>query len=44
MLKELRPSLMLLLVMTIITGLAYPFAVTGVAKLIFPWHASGSLI
>ena len=30
MLKELRPSLMLLVVMTIITGLAYPFAVTGV--------------
>jgi len=44
MLKELRPSLMLLLVMTIITGLAYPFAVTGVAKLIFPWQSSGSLI
>jgi len=44
MLKELRPSLMLLVVLTIITGLAYPFAVTGVAKLVFPWQASGSLI
>ncbi|HVI52876.1 MAG TPA: potassium-transporting ATPase subunit KdpC [Candidatus Sulfotelmatobacter sp.] len=44
MLKELRPSLMLLVVMTIVTGLAYPFAVTSVAQVAFPWQAAGSLI
>lgn len=44
MLKELRPSLMLLLVMTLLTGIAYPLAVTGAAKAIFPWQANGSLI
>ena len=44
MLKDLRPSLILLAVMTILTGLAYPYAVTGLAKIAFPWQAAGSLI
>lgn len=42
--KLLRQSLMLLLVMTVITGVIYPLAVTGVAQLIFPHQANGSLI
>ncbi|WP_374309327.1 potassium-transporting ATPase subunit KdpC [Dongia sp.] len=44
MLAQLRPALLLLVVLTLITGLAYPLAVTGVAKLAFPDAASGSLI
>lgn len=44
MLKELRPALVLLVVMTILTGIAYPLAVTGLAQLTFPWQAQGSLI
>ena len=44
MLKELRPAFALLVIMTVITGLAYPLGVTGLAKVLFPWRASGSLI
>lgn len=44
MIKELRPALSLLLMLTALTGLAYPLAVTGLAQLVFPWQAQGSLI
>jgi K+-transporting ATPase ATPase C chain len=40
----LRPAIALLIVMTVITGMAYPLAVTGVAKILFPRRAAGSLI
>ncbi len=40
----IRPALVLLLILTVITGLAYPFVVTGVAEWLFPDEASGSLI
>ena len=40
----LRPAITLLLVLTLLTGIAYPFLVTGVAHLIFPAQADGSLI
>jgi potassium-transporting ATPase KdpC subunit len=42
--NELRPALVLLLVFTVLTGLLYPLALTGVAKLVFPRQAEGSLI
>ena len=44
MFKLLRPSLLMLLVMTVITGVLYPLAVTGVAHVMFPHQADGSLI
>lgn len=40
----LRPALTLLLVLTVVTGVLYPLAVTGVAQVIFPSQANGSLI
>jgi K+-transporting ATPase ATPase C chain len=44
MLKDLKPALLLLLVMTVLTGVAYPLLVTGVAQLAFPQKANGSLV
>lgn len=44
MAKLLRQAIVLLLLLTAITGLAYPFAVTGLAQLMFPHQANGSLI
>jgi potassium-transporting ATPase KdpC subunit len=44
MLIHLRPALLLTLLFTVLTGIAYPLAITGVAKLLFPAAATGSLI
>lgn len=44
MLRELRPALVLVLALTLLTGLAYPLAMTGVAGVIFPRQAAGSLV
>jgi K+-transporting ATPase ATPase C chain len=44
MLKEIRPAVIVLVVLTLITGLAYPLAMTAVAGVIFPKQAEGSLI
>lgn len=44
MLSQLRPALLMLALLTLITGLAYPLAVTGIAGLAFPNEAHGSLV
>ena len=41
---ELRPAILMLLVLTALTGLAYPLIVTAVATVVFPWQAHGSLL
>jgi K+-transporting ATPase ATPase C chain len=44
MMKELRPAFILVLLMTLLTGLIYPLSITGITQLIFPKRADGSLI
>jgi K+-transporting ATPase ATPase C chain len=42
--KQLRPAILILLLFTVITGLVYPAVVTGVAQVVFPHQANGSVI
>ena len=42
--KQLRPTIVLFLIFSLITGLAYPFLVTGIGQLVFPKQVMGSLI
>ncbi len=44
MLRHLRPTIVMLLGLSIITGVIYPLAVTGIAKIAFPFQAGGSII
>ena len=44
MLSQIRPALVSTILFTLLLGVAYPLAVTGVAKLAFPFQAEGSLI
>jgi K+-transporting ATPase ATPase C chain len=44
MLREVRPALVLIIALTLITGLVYPLAMTGIAGVVFPYEAQGSLI
>ena len=44
MLKEFRPAIMMIVLFTVLTGVAYPLAMTGLAGVLFPRQAAGSLV
>ncbi len=44
MLSEIRPAIVSTILFTLLLGVAYPLAVTGISKVAFPWQAEGSLI
>jgi K+-transporting ATPase ATPase C chain len=44
LLKETRPAIVMVVLLTLLLGLGYPLAITGVAQVVFPGNADGSLV
>jgi K+-transporting ATPase ATPase C chain len=44
MLREIRPAIVVLVALTLVTGFAYPLAIAGIARIVFPRQAQGSMI
>lgn len=43
-LSQIKPAIVLLIILTLLTGLAYPLLITGVSQIVFPEQANGGLI
>lgn len=44
MLRQIRPALVTLIGLSVITGIIYPLLITGIAQVVFPWQANGSIV